>query len=153
MAAPNSDPKIHRPDQHKQVEMGNVKIVGDMGPSVVFSSGSATGINIAGGDVNGNVYQEISNTIRSFEQIKAIVSDLDLKPEEKRELIEAAKNIHQELEKGEKADERLTHLLLTTVGSISPPALKYMVDWINNSDIATKTIRTTAQSALRFATK
>ncbi len=154
MATLNTDPKIHRPDQRKQVKMGGVNIMGNLGSSVVVSSGSMTGINIAGGDVNGNVYQEISNSAaQTFEQIKSIVSDLGLKSEEQDDALKAAENIRQELDKGEKADEGLIHLMLTTVGGISPVALKYLVDWITNSTTATKNIRTTAQSALKFTAK
>jgi len=154
MANLDPDSKIHRPDQYKQVKIGNTKIVGEFGPNVVVNSGNMTAINIAGGKIDGDVYQIVSeNTAPSFEQLEHILDDLDLKPEERKEVIEAATNIRQEMEKGSKADEGLIRLMLTAVGSISPIALKWLVEWITSTEAATKSIRATAQSVFRTLAK
>lgn len=147
----DADSKIHHPDQHRQVQIGDLNIVGDFGPNVVISSGSMTAINIAGGKADGDVYQVISEGA-SFDQVEQIINKTNLSEEKKDELRQAVTRIRDEIEK-DQPDDGLVYLLLATIGNISPETLRVFTDWIIRRTETPQTIRAAAQSARRVMLK
>ena len=117
----SEDPKIHSQDQQKKIDLDGTTIIGSMGPNVVVSSGNVTAINIAGGNLSGDVYQVVSETrSQGIAQInQAIAEEPGLSQAQAKELGDAATQIIQEAEKGDQANVDIIYVLLRAVGEQS----------------------------------
>ena len=133
--------KVRRPDQSRQLDIGDVKITGNVGSGTKITGRDVDVRNIASGDISGDIYlasqkvniasQPEENLVKKME---IAIDEANLPPDEKNYLRDAVNAINTEIEKGSDADGGLINLVLRSIGKISTDILEILVRTIISSE-------------------
>jgi hypothetical protein len=133
--------RIYLQDQKKQVKIKGINIGGNLGPNVVIGDGSITAVNVAGGEVTGDVYKVVSEReVSSLDKIKDFIQDQDLTTDEKDKLVGDLDFLNNEIKKGEDADEGFVNFILRYMCEVSPTVASMTAEWILNQNESSNSV-------------
>jgi hypothetical protein len=141
--------EIYRQDQNKQVQVGDMQIIGSWGSQVVIGGSNVQAVQIAGDSVSGDVYHIVSRSEQgSFEQMLTAALRQEL-PEEQRQVLEQVlQDLGREIAKGKEANESWLNYLFSAIGKISLETLALVTHWVWGNRDLPKKIRVLARSAM-----
>ena len=141
------DAKIRLPDQSSQTHIGDVSITGSVGSGAVISGSQVEIVNIAGGNVNGDIYL---TSKREVHQMNKVIEDLDLSEDEREFILQAVGEIETEIQKGSQADEVTLKYLFNIVRKISPDVNEILIRLIINREDVPNHVKRVAKGALKY---